>query len=554
MIAESSPESSVANGSGHYAPLTGTEVEAGNSGANPSASGEAESTPAVDDEAEYARLAKLKPAEYDRERSKAAEKLGIRTSTLDAEVKRCREDAAAEKAISLCSDVEPFDDPVNVAELLADVRRTVLRFIVCEPSTATAAALWIGFTWCIEHVHVAPIALVTAPEKRCGKTQLLDLVGRLSRRPLFASNVSPAAVFRVIEASSPTLIVDEADSFFSDNEELRGVINSGHTRTTAFVIRCVGDELEPKRFSTWGAKAIAGIGKLADTIMDRSVALELRRKLPHEKTERLRHADPQLFETLARRLARFAQDHGREVGRARPHLPEALNDRAQDNWEPLLAVADIAGGPWPAEARRAALALDGAGEADLSIGEQLLAAIREVFEQNKSDKLSRETILSRLIDDEEQPWAELNKGKPLTAAQLRAKLAPYGIKTKKIRLNPYETAQGFERSQFTDMWARYLDGAAAPASSHLPENWNIGTPQEDSGSERPKTVPCSKPWNTDGDAENVQNVRDVPSHGSDWNAKGTLKAPETLDCSSVPNLHPPSKGTEAGHAWVEESL
>jgi putative DNA primase/helicase len=208
---------------------------------------------------------------------------------------------------------------------------------------------------------------------------LLELIGRLSRRPLFASNISPSATFRVIEAFAPTLIIDEADSFLRENEELRGVINSGHTRTTAYVIRCVGQDFEPKRFSTWAAKAIAGIGRLSDTIMDRSIVLELRRKLPQEKIDRLRHADPGLFETLARKLFRFGKDHCVEIGLARPHLPEALNDRARDNWEPLLAIADLAGGHWPAEARRAALELSAEKPDDRSMAEELLADIRNIF-------------------------------------------------------------------------------------------------------------------------------------------------------------------------------
>ncbi len=195
----------------------------------------------------------------------------------------------------------------------------------------------------IDNVQVAPLAVITAPEMRCGKSQLLNLIGRLSHRPLVASNISPAAMFRVIEAHSPTLLIDEADTFFKENEELRGIVNSGHTRQAAYIIRTVGDNHEPKQFSTWGAKAISGIGTLAETIRDRAIILEMRRKLPNESIERLRHAEGGVFECLASKLARFAQDAGVSIERALPTLPEALNDRAQDNWEPLLAIADYAG-------------------------------------------------------------------------------------------------------------------------------------------------------------------------------------------------------------------
>jgi putative DNA primase/helicase len=406
-------------------------------------------------ETELARLAKLSPLDYERSRNGAAKSLNIRKPLLDEEVAARREEAAGTNKIVV--DTEPWPEPVDVAELLDEIYGVIRQFIVCEPATATAATLWVAFTWIIDHVQVAPLAVITAPEKRCGKTQLLDVIGRLSKRPLFASSISPAAVFRVIEAHGPTLLIDEADAFFGTREELRGIVNSGHTRTSAYVVRCVGDKVfEPKRFSTWGAKALSGIGKLPSTVMDRAIVLPLRRKLPSEKVQRLRRADSGLFETLAGKLARFSEDHGITIGRSCPELPEALDDRAQDNWEPLLAIAYFAGGNWPKEARRAALTISGGKEKDRSLGEQLLQAIKDVFERDGLDKISREQLVKRLIADEEGPWATWNKGKPMSPAQLRQSLATYEIKTKKIRTSNSKTEQGFETAQFVDVWERYL--------------------------------------------------------------------------------------------------
>jgi len=419
-----------------------------------------------DNGGEIARLAALSPIEYDKQREASAERLGCRVSTLDAEVKKHREATEHKKeCVSLCGDVEPCDEPVNLAELLDDVRATIRQFIVCEPETATAAALWIGFTWIIDHVQVAPLAIITAPEKRCGKTQLLDIIGRLSRRSLFASNISPAATFRVIEAKSPTLLIDEADAFFRDNEELRGVINSGHTRTSAYVIRTVGDNFEVKQFSTWAAKAIAGIGKLSDTIMDRAVILPLRRKGPEEKIKRLRHAEPGLFEMLARKLARFGKDHGAAIGRTSPALPGALNDRAQDNWEPLLAIADFAGGRWPADSRRAALAISGDGKDNRSAGEELLSDIRDIFDSASVERIALADLHKRLIDDETAPWATLNRGKPMSPRQLGARLKGFGIVAKAVHISAYEKPKGFHRKSFADAWTRYIDRAAPDGSA-----------------------------------------------------------------------------------------
>ena len=403
-------------------------------------------------------LAALDPVAFDRERGAAAERLGCRVSTLDKMVAARRAEMAVTKAVELCRDVTPCAEPVNVSEMLDTVRATIRRFIVCDPSTATAATLWITFTWIIDHVQVAPLAVITAPEKRCGKTQLLDLIGRLSKRNLFASNISPAATFRVIEAKSPTLLIDEADAFFRENEELRGVINSGHTRTSAYVIRTVGDAFEVKQFSTWGAKAIAGIGKLSDTVMDRAIILPLRRKHSSEKVERLRHAEQGLFDMLARKLARFGEDHGMSISCARPHLPDALNDRAQDNWEPLLAIADLAGGHWPKEARRAALTVSGDGKDELSTNEELLSDIRDVFDADGADRMALAELLKRLCDDETAPWSTWNRGKPMTGRQLGRKMGEFTISAKTIHLSSYEKPKGFLRSQFVDAWSRYLDG------------------------------------------------------------------------------------------------
>lgn len=253
-------------------------------------------------------------------------------------------------------------------------------------------------------VQIAPLAVITAPEKRCGKTQLLTILGKLSYRPLSANSISPASLYRCIEAWQPTLLLDETDAFLKENEELRGVINSGHSRDNAYVIRTVGDDFTPKRFSTWGAKTLSGIGHLSDTLMDRAIILELRRKLSHESVDRLRHAEPDLFLTLTRKLARFADDYREQVRHARPVLPDVLNDRQQDNWEPLLAIAGCAGSEWLNRANQVALKLS-ASDKSASISNELLADIQEVFESKRASKISTADLINALTEDTEKSWA-----------------------------------------------------------------------------------------------------------------------------------------------------
>ena len=422
------------------------------------------------DNARLERLASLSPIEYDREREAEAKALGVRSSTLDKLVKGVRQQKNETEGIDF-DDVEPWPHPVEPAALLSDLSGTIRRFIVCPDETSHAAALWMAMTWFMDVVQVAPLAVITAPEKRCGKSQLLFLLGRLVHRPLAASNITPAALFRAVDAWKPTLLVDEADAFMKDNEELRGLLNCGHTRDSAYIVRVVGDDHTPKRFNVWGAKALAGIGHLADTLMDRAIVLELRRKLPHEEVLRLRHAEPGLFDDLASKLARFAMDKRDALRRSRPDLPAALNDRAQDNWEPLLAIAEIAGGDWPGLARRAALKLSGGGEEAGTVGNELLADIREVFEHKRLVKISTADLIAALCTDDEKSWATYNRGKSITPRQVAKKLKDYGIASKNLRIG-YEVAKGFELEQFQEAFARYLafpfsvSATALQASNH----------------------------------------------------------------------------------------
>lgn len=402
------------------------------------------------------RLAELSPLEYEQKRTAEAERLGVRASVLDAEVRAARKSLCATRNDD--GDIEPHPHPIDPAQLLDDIVGTIRRFIVAEPETMTAAALWIASTWFIDVAQVAPLATITAPEKRCGKSQLLTLIGKLSRRPMTASSISPAALFRSIDAWQPTLLIDETDALLKDNEELRGLLNAGHTRDSAYVIRVVGDDFTPTKFSVWGCKALSGIGHVADTLMDRAVILELRRKLPHETVDRLRYAEPGLFDGMAAKLARFMVDYSEAVRVARPLLPEALNDRAQDNWEPLLAIAEIAGDHWPETARQAALHISSKTDegATQSTGAELLTDIAEIFEQTRRERITTADLIQELCSDDEKPWATYNRGKPLSPRQLGKKLNGYGIQSKNLKLGYNTVKKGFEHSQFAEAFARYI--------------------------------------------------------------------------------------------------
>src|SRR5262249_8887595 len=145
---------------------------------------------------------------------------------------------------------------------------------------------------------------VRSPTKQCGKTTLLDVIGRLVLRPLPTANVTAAAIFRVVEGHRPTLLVDEVDTFLHENDELRGILNSGH-RKGGTVLRTVGDDFEVRAFGTYAAVAIALIGALPDTLHDRAVTVDLKRRLPSEKVDPFRPDRANNLDVLARKAARW---------------------------------------------------------------------------------------------------------------------------------------------------------------------------------------------------------------------------------------------------------
>ncbi|MFM0382846.1 DUF3631 domain-containing protein [Paraburkholderia dipogonis] len=424
--------------------------------------------PRETDDQSIERLATLKPMEYDRVRKAEAKRMGVQVSTLDKLVSAARSEEGGDTDGPF-TEVEPWHEPVDGAALLDDLVRVVHRFIVCNAATAHGSALWITMTWLMDSVDVAPIAAITAPEKRCGKSQLLFLMGRLSNRALTASNITPAALFRAIEAWRPTLLIDEADAFMRENEELRGLLNCGHTRDSAFVVRTVGDDHMPKQFFVWGAKAIAGIGHLADTLMDRSITLELRRKMPHEQVDKLRHAESGMFERLRSKLARWSDDNANAVRAARPELPDTLHDRAADNWEPLLQIAEVAGSTWPEMARRAALKLSGESEQSQSTGTELLADIKTAFEKLNVSRISMADLLTELLTDDEAPWKTWNRGREMTTRQLGKKLSEYGIKSKAVKIG-YESPKGFMADHFKDAFDRYLSAPPVTGVSSVTQS------------------------------------------------------------------------------------
>ena len=402
---------------------------------------------------------------------------------------------------------------------------------------ADAVALWVLHAHAHELSFTSPILGLESPQKRCGKTRALEIISRLTPRPVAAANISPAALFRVIERDKPTLFIDEGDTFLKVNEELRGILNSGQTRTSAYVIRVeeVDGKLEPRKFSTWAPKAIALIGELPDTLQDRSIVIELRRKLKSEVVQRFRADRTASMTKLARMAARWAQDNQRALSDMDPATPDDLNDRAADNWRPLLAIADTAAGSWPERARKAASAVsgdkDGAGDEDPGVS--MLADCRQVFDDRQVAALTPSTLLNYLLELEGTPWREWRHGKPLTENGLAKLLKPFRIKsTEPTRAFGPKKQRYYQKLAFEDAWARYTPSAICPKMPSQPSHPSQEQKNADKPTSHSGTVLVPKPSQNENGTVPHKNA---PGQNLGRDTSGTDCTPRSVPEKSVVN-------------------
>ena len=337
---------------------------------------------------------------------------------------------------------------------------------------ADAVALWAFHAHAHDTADISPILTITSPAPECGKTTLLLLLGALTPKPPPFSNITAAALFRAVEKWRPTMLVDEADTFLRDSDELRGIINSGHNRGAAFVIRTTGDDHEPRCFMTWAPKVIALIGKLAPTLTSRSIHIEMRRLGPGETVDPIRvdlgfgHLKP-----LTRQAARWTHDHDAALRAAEPDMPAVLIGRRADNWRCLLAIADVAGGDWPERARRAAEALS-AERSDETAAVLLLEDIRKVFNDHSADRLPSTTLCEALVGLEHRPWPEWGRsGRPISTRGLAKLLKPFDI-IPGTKREGADTFKGYTLQSFDDAFSRYLP-PIYPSHRHNPQETAI---------------------------------------------------------------------------------
>ncbi|MBD9704088.1 DUF3631 domain-containing protein [Streptomyces sp. ID01-12c] len=390
---------------------------------------------------------------------------------------------------------EPKTAPtISGAALLDEVEAFHRRFNIFPTEAAyVAVTLWDAHAHLIDCFDSTPRLAFLSPEPGSGKSRALEIVETLTPHSHTLVSGSANALYRLVEATEglPTLLFDEIDTVFGpkagDNEPVRGFINTGHRRRGK-ALRCVGENQTPSWFASFCAVAMAGLGSLPETILDRCVIIRMRKRAPNEKVQPYRERiHEREGHALRDRLTTWADTVRDKVSGAWPTLPEGLSDRPADVWEPLLAVAEAAGGDWPERARTACLELLKATHDtdESSLGIRLLTDLRDTLFSNGAERIATAAIIEYLLSMDDAPWVDLDD-KPLNPRTLARMLGQYvtpanqPIKPRTFR-TPSGTVKGYFAADLTDAWIRYCP----PPSRETGTSETAETPQVSGGESVP---------------------------------------------------------------------
>jgi Protein of unknown function (DUF3631) len=433
---------------------------------------------------EILKLAQLSELDYEKVRTQRARELGIRVGVLDDQVLKARVVAAAAAAsVSGAADWEDVteDEDVDLCEILDGILTQTKRYIIAPDTTLATAVLWAAFTHIVHHnlarVQVAPRLAIQAKTWGSGKTSLLEILSNLVHNPRPASSMTASTLLRSVEVNQPTILLDESQRILrrDRNDELVALCNASHRRKFAFVERSVplpDGSWKVERFNIWCTMAMAGIGELLPEQQDRSIVIRLDKVLAKDVREQLEDGTSAELEGLHRKLEIWAR---RLQSLGRPPRPDCLAHqpgRVFDNWRPLIAIADLAGGQWP-RLVQLAIAATLSVEHRLSMVERLLISIKKIFntptidfEANKPasvERLETTALLESLLADPEEDWAQASFGRPITAYWLRDHLIglldpPKAQAWWTGATNARVKHKGYERLQFEKAWRVHLSG------------------------------------------------------------------------------------------------
>jgi len=372
----------------------------------------------------------------------------------------------ANEDIPIYEAITPAEEEVNLGELLTEIEATISRHVVVAVEAAKALAAWVVHTYVFNLREAAAYVAIQSPEKRCGKTTLLAVLSEMAAKPLVASNISVGALFRAIDEAMPTLFIDEADTFLGRNTVMRGILNSGNTRKTAFVVR-----LAPKRnkesdqsdcekgygkskvvrYACWCPKVIAMIGKVPETLADRAVVVNMTRKLVAEKCQPLAELDA---EPIRRKCMRWAIDNAQKYEEWPRQTVENVSDRASDTYEPLVAIAEMAGEEQKSALKLAAQKLCGYENTEPEAA-NLLLDIMAVFIFRQSRRVFSRDLAAALQGKSGWVAYDCTSRQPVTELHIAQVLRRYSIRPTTVRIGP-NLSKGYKWEDFSEALCHYV--------------------------------------------------------------------------------------------------
>ena len=316
----------------------------------------------------------------------------------------------------LTENISPFAGAVN-GEILLDLTvAEINKYLILPKGTAEALARWCLCSYCIDNFRVFPKLFICSPIKRCGKTTALEVVASFTQRSLTVSGISPAVIFRTIQQEQPTLLIDEADMHLKNaSGDMTAILNCGHTRSSAYILRCKPKTLEPEKFSTWAPMAIAAIGTIQSTIMDRSITVLLQRMMNADKKTISKLPQDLVDQMLPTRekMLKWSQDNSAACKANIVGPPDIGNDRAQDNWTPLFTVAALVSDKWLAKCDAAYQLLEATKDSN-DPHDMLLADIHAILQSNSDKHITSEALIAALTANSDSLWTEYSSGKSIS--------------------------------------------------------------------------------------------------------------------------------------------
>jgi putative DNA primase/helicase len=403
----------------------------------------------------FGNLARLPVARHADGLAKLAERLGEDAAGLHQEFKDFLGVGSGE-----ASKTEAWPEPVDAAALLRECRDKVRRYVTLQEHQRTAAVLWAAHAWLYDQdvpTH-SPMLAATSAEPDSGKSTLVAVLGRVVPRFSLNIEMTGPSLYRHVDAVKPTLVIDEADDLFMRRSDLKHVINAGWTRGAKIARQVNIDGVwVTAYFDPFTPKAISLLGRnLPPATRTRCIEIRMLPKRSDEAVEPFNQLDDEEFAVLRRKFARWAADNAAALKGAKPTLPSGLNNRAAANWHLLLAIAELAGAPWPKLAREAAERLTRGGRRP-SDGVRLLAALKAMFAGGVKE-ITSEKIVENLRGDPTSVWADFNHGGAITQRQVAHLLDAYDVHPAPLHPTGRKdfARRGYRAAQFVDVFARYV--------------------------------------------------------------------------------------------------